>query len=223
MNIRTETELYDSLSKALSWRKKELCALKLLIDSTTASGSKQQALLRSGVTILYAHWEGFIKEAASAYLEFVATQHLPYKELTPNFIALSMKEKLESAIQTDKASILNNVANFFLTGLSGKSKIPYKNSIITKSNLSSEVFKEIICTLNLDHKHYDTKKNLIDEKLLKKRNSIAHGEFLDINLQSHNELHTELINMMDLFMNLLCNLATTKAYLSKESTNKPAQ
>ena len=149
MNIRTVDQLNDFLSGEIIWRKKELTTLRSLVESAKSSTDKQNALIRSGMTVLYAHWEGFVKAAASAYLEFVAMQRLSYQALTANFIALAMKGKLEDARQTNKASIFNEVAEFFLTGLSETCRIPYKDAIDTKSNLSSEVFKEIVCMAGL--------------------------------------------------------------------------
>jgi len=96
MSIRRLEELNDQLSSELAWRKKELSVIKSLIDTGSFSTSKKTALLRSGVTILYAHWEGFIKQAASIYLEFVSMQRLPYDKLSANFVALAMKSKLRN-------------------------------------------------------------------------------------------------------------------------------
>ncbi len=72
MNIRTVDQLNEFLSGEIIWRKKELTALRSLVESAKSSTDKQNALIRSGMTVLYAHWEGFVKAAASAYLEFVA-------------------------------------------------------------------------------------------------------------------------------------------------------
>ncbi|MBD2666493.1 MAE_28990/MAE_18760 family HEPN-like nuclease [Richelia sinica] len=64
MKIRTVEQLSDILARELAWRKVELSALKSLIDSKSFASGKRKALLRSGITILYAHWEGFVKVAA---------------------------------------------------------------------------------------------------------------------------------------------------------------
>src|SRR4028119_967492 len=112
--------------------------------------------------MLYAHWEGFIKVAANSYLEFVAMQGLPYNKLANNFIALAMKDKLDQAKETNKVTIYSEVAIFFITKLSEKSLIKYENRITT-SNLSSSVFKEIVCMLGLNYKLYESKEVLIDE------------------------------------------------------------
>ncbi len=215
MKIRTLEQLNKQLSDKLVWRKKELSSLKAMIDWKSPSLDQRNVLLRSGITILYAHWEGFIKVAANSYLEFVAMQRLPYNQLSNNFIALAMKDQLDQARDTNKATIYCEVADFFITKLTERSRIKYENRIVT-SNLSSSVFKEIVFMLGLDYSFYELKEVIIDEKLLAKRNKIAHGEYLDIDENDYDELHRQIISMMDHFRNQIDNCAATKQYCCNE-------
>jgi len=212
MSIRSLENLIDSLALDLAWRKKELSDLKALIETRSFSSSKHTALLRSGVTILYAHWEGFVKKAASNYLEFVSMQRLPYKDLSSNFIALAMKARLNEAMETNKATVFTEVAEFFLTKLDQRSSVPHKDVIKTGANLSSSMFKEIICVLGLDYSYYELKQVLIDEKLLARRNHIAHGEYLLLDLQDYLELHSQVIDMMERLRDQIVKCAALKRY-----------
>ena len=175
------------------------------------------ALIRSGVTMLYAHWEGFIKAAASAYLKFVYNQRLAYNQVTTNFIALGMRGQLQSASHTIKASVLNPIAEFFVSGLSSRCDFPHEDAIKTFSNLSSTVFKEIVHTLNFDYSLYATKEKLIDEKLLKLRNDIAHGEELVIDLEEYMNLHDNVLELIETFRNEVDNAASTRHYLRRQT------
>ncbi len=212
MTIRNLEALNDKLSEDLAWRKKELSELKTLIESKSFSPGRHNALLRSGATILYAHWEGFIKTASTSYLEFVAMQRLRYEELSSNFIALAMKTKLNQAAETNKATIFTEVTEFLMTKLPERSSVPYKDVIQTGSNLSSSILREIICLLGLDYSGYETKRVVIDEKLLLTRNNIAHGEYLLLDSEAYLELHSQVIEMMELFRNQIENCATMKTY-----------
>ena len=78
MSIRTAEQLSDKLSTDLDWRKKELSELKSLVEARNISPQRHNALMRSGICILYAHWEGFVKLASNSYLEYVAMQKLRY-------------------------------------------------------------------------------------------------------------------------------------------------
>jgi hypothetical protein len=172
----------------------------------------QNVFIRSGVAMLYAHWEGFVRNAASAYVEFVAMQRLPYRELASNFVAIAIKDKLNDAIESNKATACIEITDFLITKLSERSSIPYKSSINTKSNLSSQVLREITTVLGIDFSAYTTKEKIIDEKLLKSRNNIAHGHYLIIDRDEYLELHNQVIEMMNLFRNHIDNSASMKSY-----------
>jgi MAE_28990/MAE_18760-like HEPN len=136
MKIRSLGDLEERLSEDLIWRKKELTDLKSLIENCSFSPSKQNAVLRSGVALLYAHWEGYIKIAASSYLEFVSRQQLTYEELAINFVAIAMKNELDRAQSTNKATIYTEVTAFILTQANQRSSIPYEViNCITRNNL----------------------------------------------------------------------------------------
>ncbi|MFM5941942.1 MAG: MAE_28990/MAE_18760 family HEPN-like nuclease, partial [Dolichospermum sp.] len=88
------------------------------------------------------------------------------------------------------------------------------------SNLSSSVFKEIICMIGLDYSFYESKEVLMNEKLLQQRNSIAHGNYLEIDQKDYDELHTIVIGMMDTLRNQIDNAASIKQYCCQSSSNK---
>lgn len=210
--IRNLEQLENMLDEEIVWRKKELAQFKSMLSSKQASTGRQSGLIRVSIALLYAHWEGFIKNAATLYLNFIANKKLTYRSLSSNFIALAMKKKLNDAYQTSKATIYTEVSEFFISGLDERSNIPWNNAINTQSNLSSLILKEIICTLGLDYSFYETKSKLIDEKLLNVRNKIAHGEYILTTLSDYFDLHDEILGMMEYFRNQISNAAATEAY-----------
>jgi len=212
MTIRTLEQLSDSLARDLVWRKKELADLKSLIETSRVASSKEKALLRSGITILYAHWEGFVKAAASNYLEHIAMKRLRYDELSSNFVALALKAKLSQVNESNKATIFTEAIDFIRLELKERSIIPYKDIIRTGSNLSSSILREITCVLGIDYSLYETKQVLIDEKLLARRNTIAHGEYLQLDKDDYLELHSQVVGMMDTFRNQIDNCAAQENY-----------
>lgn len=211
MKIRTVEQLSDKLYDDLAWRKKELSEVKALVEAKSVSDQRHKALVRSGVCILYSHWEGFIKLAANSYVEYVRLQKLTYRQLSSNFLALAMKEQLKEAKETNKASLYIPVCDFFLSELNQRCSLP-KETISTASNLSSEILKEITYILGIDFSDYSTKSVLIDTKLLKTRNEIAHGNYLTFDREEYIELHTEVIEMLDKFRNQIENAALEKKF-----------
>lgn len=212
MKVRTESQLCDVIDQDLIWRKKELTQLKFLLESAAGRGDRESTLLRGAVTLLYAHWEGFVKFAALAYLEYVAAQRLRLDELAPAFLALAARPILSAATGAKRIRSHIEVVTFFRSGLSEKSSIPYKDGITAKANLSSEVLREIVETLGLDFTPFETKANLIDETLLRSRNTVAHGEYLLITPDRYERLSRDVLVMMENFRTQVQNAAALQRF-----------
>jgi hypothetical protein len=211
MKIRTAEQVSDALSKDLIWRRKELTALRFLIESTRQP-DENHSLLRASVALLYAHWEGFIKNAALIYLEFVRLQRLKNKDLAANFVAISVRSKLKAAQASDGIASHLAVTKFFLSEMEDRGNIP--NTISTKSNLSSLVLKEIVLALGLDFSFFEPKAILIDEKLVGTRNTIAHGEHVLISRSDYEAVYHQILSMLDHFRTQVENAVAMKRFSS---------
>src|SRR5262245_54137437 len=103
----------------------------------------------------------------------------------------------QAAAPNPSAAIMPvRVTQFFKKGLAERSRLP-SELLSTKSNLTFEVLRDIIDTLGLDFGPFATKTLLIDERLVQRRNTIAHGEYLDLESNDVIELHDEILDMMD--------------------------
>lgn len=217
MKIRTINELQDYIDRDLAWRKKELSAIKSNIKE--ARKFAKDTALRSGVALLYAHWEGFIKNVATYYLSYVSSLQLPYSQLKPNFLAISIKYDIDTFINTQKATKHTEIVNKIFSTKDTRSKIPVDNIVKTNSNLNSEIFKEIMTVIGLKYDKYKLNFKLIDEQLLKMRNEIAHGEHLekvDLDESKFNMLYVKVVGMINDFSTQVLNAAILKEYF-KES------
>ena len=214
MKIRNINDLQDLIDRDLSWRKKELTAVNSNIKQ--ARKFAKNTGIRSGITLLYAHWEGSVKNIATYYLSYVAYQGLPYNQLRKNFLALSVKEDLKLFDSTNKATLHNDIVRSLFEKYEEKSKIPCDNIIKTSSNLNSEIFKEIMTTIGLDYSQYQSTFILIDEVLLNMRNHIAHGERLDslsLDEDRFNEIYKKITHLISIFAIQVSNAASTKQYM----------
>lgn len=209
MKIRTVDEVNRELSSDLIWRKRELSTLKFFMQKRAES-----VFIRCWVALLYAHWEGFIKTAGRIYLSFVQSQRLKYHELSPNIIALAMRGKLRGASESNRIRLYLEIAQFFRAGLTEHCAVP-ENAIATHSNLSSQVLRDITDSLGLDFGPYETKSELIDERLVARRNTIAHGDYLALDLEDMEALHSEVFEMIETFRNQVDNAASTGAYRAR--------
>jgi len=209
--IRTLTELQEEMSAEFAWRKKELHQLKSMVVANENTPHRD-LFIRAAITLLYAHWEGFIKRIGTAYLEFVANRRLTNDELSAPFLALSVGRLVRAVAAANTFQPCLDLVAFFRSKAASQCKINWKTGINTKANLKSSVFQEIVASLGLDYSRFATKEKLIDEKLLKNRNSIAHGRYSLVGFEEYLELHDEMYGIMQDFYNQIENSAFLGSY-----------
>ena len=218
MKIRSVLELSEALDEASAWRKKELSTLRILI-ATRGRAHEQAALRRTAVPILYAHWEGFAKQAAIYYLHLVTRQRRRYRELGPSFIAIAARGRIRQAAGSRRIAAHLPVVEFFLEGLEEEARMSVDGAIDTESNLSSAVLRDLLATIGLP---YDTKWSstelLLDGSLLKTRNDVAHGERTDIDAATYEQLHNLVVDLVDHLKTSIENQAVSRAYLRAPSS-----
>lgn len=212
MKIRVVNDLLTYLDDDISWRRKEI--IELLALATKAKGKNADVHVRAGVALLYAHWEGFIKNAANAYVSYLSFRGDKTRDLQDCFIALSVKTKLSEMGQSGKSCVAIPVVANLLLDLDRRATLP-KAGITAESNLSSDVFQNIAGWLGIETTQYSTRFTLIDESLLASRNKIAHGEFLSINPLRFTTLADEILEMMTWFKTDIENAVAQSAFLRR--------
>ncbi|MGD1943123.1 MAG: MAE_28990/MAE_18760 family HEPN-like nuclease [Leptolyngbyaceae cyanobacterium] len=212
MAIRTKEDLVDKIAEDYAWRIREISELKRLIREPSTSYIRKKVLCRSGIALLYAHWEGFVKKTGTYFLEYVANQRHNISELRSNFITLLVKAKIDKASESKKHSAFDEITKYILENQSVRARIPVKNVIDTQSNLSSRVLKEITWCLGIDYEMFESKEKLIDLRLVGRRNHVAHGESIDVDINDFYEMVDEVILLMNTFKNLLENSAVEEKY-----------
>jgi hypothetical protein len=209
MKIRSKEALIDLLDEDFAWRRKELSYLSSNIDPRSSS---YKTAMRSAIVMLYSHWEGYIKQACEYYLMYIKGLKLSYNELSYCFVAVSLKDRITSFESSNKSTIHTQVVSFLLSELNQRAIIPENNVIKTGSNLNSSILKEILTSIGIDFSDYELKSNLIDAVLLKNRNSIAHGQYIELDDVQFYDLHAEIINIMGDIKTKLVNAVITEAY-----------
>ncbi len=195
MKIKTREAVCDLLNSDLAWRRVELS--ELLKNITSNNPKKESVFLRSAALLLYAHWEGWIKNAATNYLIFVKSQKLNLDQLDDCFAAIALKQKLNEFQDTAKSTIYTQFIDYIRTNMGSRAVISEDGVIKTQSNLSSEILKQLLSSIGLDYSKFQLKANLIDSQLLFYRNNIAHGHDLIMDKQTYISLHGEILQMIN--------------------------
>jgi MAE_28990/MAE_18760-like HEPN len=207
--IRTVTQLQEALDAEMSWRIKEISAFKL---ATKTKEGNRKVFVRAGVALVYAHWEGFIKAASEAYLNFVDNQGHLYRDLKSCFAVFGLKGKLALLIDSRQAKPNIEAFDFVLGELDKPARMRMSNAIDTESNLTSKVFANIASSLDIATTAYETKFNLIDESLVRRRNKVAHGDYLDLEADDFRSLADNVLQLMRDYKTDLQNAASMATY-----------
>ncbi|EGT0692021.1 MAE_28990/MAE_18760 family HEPN-like nuclease [Clostridium perfringens] len=216
MKIKTIEKLQEKLEEDLSWRKKELINIKTLIEDETNNIDKN-ILIRSGIALLCAHWEGYIRYVANMYIVYICNINIKTKELKENFLALLLRKDIVSSGMTEKTSVHIRLIDKIKDIRENKFYIRYSedNRIIkTNSNLSYELFNEILKSINIENK-YELKKNYIDYNLLKRRHEIVHGEKTEFEIEDFISTFNIITNILEEFKDQVISAAENKVYLKE--------
>ena len=210
MRARTLEELIAEVDRDLAWRKKELSALRFVVEKSKKP--VRTFLIRAAVALLYAHWEGFVKDAAGRYLRFVSMRRLSYSDLSPPFAALGIRNEARLLVNSvdPEDYILRYQA--FVQRQADPSALPQDGVIETGSNLNYQHFRRILSTIGIDCAQYQTRQAMIDERLLARRNGIAHGDQVRPELGDYTELHDAVIDMLSKLREQIADAATAGAY-----------
>jgi hypothetical protein len=212
--LKTADLLLNYLDEDMVWRIKEVHQFKTAVEG--ANGKNVDAHIRAGVSMLYAHWEGFVKGAANAYVNYLSHRANRNNELKPCFVALAMKAKLASASATSKSDIAIRTVTYLLDEMNKPARLPRSDAITAESNLSSTVFLNIIGWIGIDPAPYSSRFPLIDTTLLESRNKIAHGDYLHITADRFYVLTTEILEMMRWFKTDIENAVVRNLFLKEQ-------
>jgi hypothetical protein len=212
MKIRSTEELYDRIYSDLAWRKHEL----VLYDSQLGAGRSDisRALLRGSVALLYAHWEGFVKNACHYYLCYLASRSPMFSQLIPELAALALRARISEAILAKKIAMRAELVRDIRERAQERATIPTnRDAVKTESNLSYGVLIDILSSVGLDADRYSEYADLIDDQLVNSRNKIAHGENAYIAKPEWQDLRTQILWIMDDIATQLINAAVERSYL----------
>lgn len=209
MKIRTVDDLSEKLDHEFGWRKKEILDFFSKIENKK---KPQKFLVRALICIMYAHWEGFIRASSDLYLNFVNHQKIKKENLSLTILGFSAF-KIKGYDDSNNFEKQMTVVTTLLNNTTLCLDIPHDNAIKSGWNLNADRLEEFCIILDIDFTQFALSSNLIDIKLLKARNEIAHGEY---NFQEHEdaiETCEKILDMLDLFKNQVINNAVQKKYI----------
>ena len=215
MRVRTLIELDEYLSASKARRKHELIWYSHQLAPTAKPA---QWVGRSAIVIAYAHWEGFVKDAASAYLEYVTYKTKRLSDLALHFQALACRQEILSAQPATK-KILPHIAlaKRMIEELESGYQINPSTAIDTESNLNAAVFENICTSIGIDYQSsWSTRGKFMDDLFLT-RCTIAHGELYHAEPKLAIESLNFVVMAIDDFSTEIGNAASLQRYLRQKA------
>jgi hypothetical protein len=175
-----------SVDSDIAWRKIEVSKIIAMHNEQNS-----ELVVKSSVLLTYSHWEGCVKNLCKLYLGYVSNLSLDLSELTDNYKAIALKGNIKQMIgSSETLTMANELAFIASMDSEARGKFSLKSSfkksdkdksiINTKGNLSYQIFDLFLKIVGVDERAcLHTKKFVIDERLLKNRNKIAHGNRID--------------------------------------------
>lgn len=207
--VRTLSEMQSALDQEMGWRLKEIA---VFTAGAGKNGPQRKPYIRAGVALLYAHWEGFIKNASEIYLSYIESRALPYRDLKSCFIVFGLKGKINTIVGGRRSQPNVDALDFIVARLGETAKLKISAAVDTESNLTSTVFSNIAVSLDIALTPYQTKFHMIDSSLVNRRNKVAHGEYLDIRGGDFSELVKEILFLMRHYKTDIENAASLESY-----------
>lgn len=207
----TMNDFSSQVNEDRTWRIREISDLKLATNR--ADPILQRVLLRSMIAICYAHWEGHVRFAAKTYLTHISIRKLRYSELSPQFTKNYFLPRLTSKNLGAKSlrERCEIIDDFFECSDRRYSRVN-EDLINTRSNLNSEVIRDICIICDISNDYFEDHKTFIDVVILSRRNAIAHGEDTLIDINDLDEISQTSISLMRAFGDLLENRVYDQSY-----------
>jgi hypothetical protein len=209
--LRTADEFSAAITSDLTWRIREISDLRAAIRRIDAS--LRPSVLRAGVPLIYAHWEGHVIVVARAYVDFLAIRRPEYSTIRPSFRLNEFFNDFKTLGQTrlNYRQQIDLISKIVDSGSTQMRRIDGE-VVSSLSNLNSGVLKDICEYLSVDTGNFKDDYDFIDKILLHRRNNIAHGQFMNIDEAALLEMSDRVIKLMRSFNNLVENDVVLGAY-----------
>lgn len=223
MSLRTVEGFEQKIARELAWRKQEISGLRL---SVQRSHGDRNFLFRSGLVLLCAHWEGFLRESVQLYFRHVFAQQLRLRELAPNFVAAAFFSDVQRAGKSDNPGSEESHGRLAKRIMTSAEEVCTHSTweVKTDGNPGTEVLARLLCSaglnsqLGFDAATWSTTSVFINEQIVRDRNRIAHGEGFRLSKDQVLERSERMLGLLDHVSNELIGAAERQLYRAHERT-----
>lgn len=212
------------LEQDLDWRLSELAVLKIQAAQAAARTTLHGGLLRALVALLYAHYEGFCKQALRGYMELLVRHAVQRQALADNIKLLSLSHifrKFHSDLSAPSCwkFFQNTLPTELVSPVSFALDKNGEFLLEGDSNMYPALLSSNLDNLNVPKSFVDNNairlKTLVDQ-----RNGIAHGRKLTVSSLADYEAFEKVVSdVMYELAYCLVDAAEKKTYLLSPPTS----
>lgn len=161
----------NTLTNDLNWRETEIASMRVLL-SIESSSSQRIVLLRAAWALLYAHYEGFCKNALITFFDAVSNAGVCCSKLPRPTRLFALGQTFRHLRSLSDNDFLSKVESFPAACLEAGPAFP---NVDTQSNLWPDVLIGLMSSADLSPAKVEEHRVKLST-LVARRNSIAHGE-----------------------------------------------
>lgn len=223
------SQVRAELEDERTWRKEEVRFLLNRLGDLQSEAEKDR-YRRAVLLLLYAHFEGFCKNALLIYIRAINDERLSCVSVIPALVAATCNEILLALADHNRKS------DFFRSGAPDDAKLHFawrsqtflarlpevmgievsipETVVDTESNLWPIVLRKNLFKLGFDYNAFSKYEGTISQ-LLNRRNNIAHGLDRDgIDAAKFSTLQNDVYEVMDSVLLMIMKSLRDKTYLS---------
>lgn len=162
----------DSLTRDLDWRETEIASMRRLLLSGSMSAAQNTVLLRAAWALLYAHYEGFCKNALATFFDAAQGSGVKCSALPDPMKIHALSGALRRLKGLPNSDFLEEIESFSGSYLD---KTPEFPEVDIHSNLWPNVLVDLMKIADLSPAKVQEHQMKL-ATLVARRNKIAHGE-----------------------------------------------
>ncbi len=171
---------------------------------------------RMAVPMLYAHWEGYVREALQSYLEHVEKLKISQLDANPALLSYAWSKNFRDVASNQSAEARAEFTRRILAALQDPLMFHKKeHEIDMSSNLRFKVLEKLCVALCLDVAKLKEREKALDH-MVERRNTIAHGGRVEGITVVDVDVDVKLvIDLIDRLETMIQDAVVNMAYLCK--------
>lgn len=204
----------EEISENLDKRRFEITNLRRVLLNYVGK-PLELTVTRMAIPLLYANWEGYVKEVCQLYLEYIERSGTKTRELKPEMIGYLWSPSLKvlaGGINFEKKKCIANLALNSMDDIVSFSES--ERNIDTKSNLNFDILENISAHLCFDVSFLVPYRHHLNA-LVNIRNNIAHGSFpSNMDYDTFDEYAKSILKLMENFENIIIHNLSNRSFCS---------